>query len=273
MTYALVCHRCLVALLMSALALWAAPATRADMTPTEKRFALVVTNQAYEKELIPLQFTHADGEIVAAALERTGFQVQVLRDGSRKAFLAALAEFEKKLAAAGPDGVGFFYFSGHCWANDTSNFIVLDERAPKHVGTMTRPEWTTALPTLGVSLKSVTDMVGRLASKASFVVIDSHLDVAEPTLVQDSLSRAKGAKPHPGLILAAQGRPGMPAADSNDFSKALAGALLTPGLSASEVFKQVQVKVAEVTNGRQVPWFEDQLLSVFRFTAPVPPAP
>ena len=273
MPFALGSCRLLVALLVTALALFAPPAIRADTNRAEKRFALVVTNQAYEKELIPLQYTHADGDIVAAALERTGFQVQVLRDGSKKAFLAALAEFEKRLAAAGPDGVGFFYFSGHCWANDTSNFIVLDERPSKDVRQMTRAERLAALPKIGITLKTVTDMVGRLASKASFVVIDSHLDIAEPTLIQDSLGRAKSDKPHPGLILAAQGRPGMPAADSNDFSKALAGALLTPGLSASEVFKQVQVKVAEVTNGRQVPWFEDQLLTIFRFTEPQPPAP
>jgi len=109
-------------------------------------------------------------------------------------------------------------------------------------------------------------MVERVNSKASFVVIDSHLDVAEPTLVQDVFHKKDSGEPHRGLILAAQGRPGMPAADSNDFSKALAGAILTPGLSATEVFKQVQVKVAEVTNGKQVPWFEDQLLTPFRFS-------
>lgn len=253
-----------VAALLSALP----HATKAGV---ERRLALVVTNQAYERELIPLQFTHADGEIVSGALQRTGFEVQVLRDGSKKAFLAALADFERKLAAAGPNAVAFFYFSGHCWADTSSNYIILDERLQRPIGELPRNQQHAALPAIGVPLKAVADMIGRLRSKASFVVIDSHLDVAEPTLVQEVLSKKDGGEPHRGLILAAQGRPGMPAADSNDFSKALAGGILTPGLSATEVFKQVQVKVAEVTNGKQVPWFEDQLLTPFQFREHSPP--
>ena len=237
--------------------------------PNEKRLALVVTNQDYEPELIPLKFTHADGEIIAAALQRTGFEVQVLRDGGRKAFLQALAEFERKLHAAGPNAVAFFYFSGHCWANETSNYIILDEQLSKPIADLSIKARFAALPQLGVALQAITAMIGRQRAKASFVVIDSHLDIAEPALIADGTGKPPAGQSHRGIILSAQGRPGMPAWDSNDYSKALSGAILTPGLTASEVFKQVQVKVAEVTNGKNVPWVEDRLLSTFHFT-PLP---
>jgi uncharacterized caspase-like protein len=232
----------------------------------EVRLALVVTNQDYEHELIPLKYTHSDGDIVAAALLRIGFEVQVLRDGSKKALAAALTDFERRLRAAGPNAVAFFYFSGHCWATSTSNYLIMDERLPVPIGQMARGEQMRVLPQIGLPLKSVTDMIGRLEAKASFVVIDSHLDVAEPTLAQDVIRQRPEGRPHPGLVLAAQGRPGMPAADSNDFSKALAGALLTPGLTAGQIFTQVQVKVAEDSNGKQVPWYENHLRADYRFS-------
>lgn len=251
-----------------------APAHAGVIGAGEVRLALVVTNQDYDHELIPLKYTHADGDIVSAALLKVGFEVQVLRDGSRKALLAALNDFERRLRAAGPDAVAFFYFSGHCWATETSNYLVMDEHLPKPIREMTRGEQVRTIPQIGVALKSVTDMIGRLEAKASFVVIDSHLDVAEPSLATDVLRQRWQGRAHPGLVIAAQGRPGMPAMDSNDFSRALAGALLTPGLTSAEVFTQVQVKVAEDSNGRQVPWYENHLSQMFRFLEiPQPRAP
>lgn len=250
-----------------------APAQAGVNVAGEVRLALVVTNQDYDHELIPLKYTHADGDIVSAALLKVGFEVQVLRDGSRKALLAALTDFERRLRAAGPNAVAFFYFSGHCWATETSNFLIMDEHLQKPIREMNRTEQVRAIPQIGIALKSVTDMIGRLEAKASFVVIDSHLDVAEPTLAADVLRQRPHGRAHPGLVIAAQGRPGMPAADSNDFSRALAGALLTPGLTSAEVFTQVQVKVAEDSNGRQVPWYENHLSSVYRFVDPPAPRP
>src|SRR5262249_50559046 len=107
--------------------------------------------------------------------------------------------------------------------------------------------------------------IGNINAKASFVVIDSHLDVAEPSLVLEALQTNDG-KPHRGMIFAAQGAPGMRALDSNDYSRALSGAILTPLIDASQAFKQVQLKTAEATKGKQVPWFEDRLASQFYFT-------
>jgi hypothetical protein len=47
----------------------------------------------------------------------------------------------------------------------------------------------------------------------------------------------------------------------------LASSIATPALDATNVFKDVQRKVANVTGGRQVPWIEDGLLTEFYFTA------
>jgi uncharacterized caspase-like protein len=237
--------------------------------PAETRLALVVTNQQHE--FAPLAYSHADGEIVSAALREVGFDVHVLRDGTKAQLRADLDAFVQKLKDAGEGAVAFFYFSGHCWANSTSNFVVMNEHLnvvlehPPRPSTPKDVERVRAeLPNIGVQVAEITKAIGAVNAKASFVVIDSHLEVAEPSLVVEAL-QTKDRKPHHGMIFAAQGAPGMPALDSNDYSRNLSGAILTPLIDASQAIKQIQLKTAEATKGKQVPWFEDRLASKFYF--------
>jgi uncharacterized caspase-like protein len=254
----------------------------------ERRIALVVTNQEHAPELMPLQFPHSDGRIVSAALKEIGFDVRMLRDGSVREFNQSLDTFAADVRAAGPDTVAVFYFSGHCWPHwsDRTNWLILNETLPEARNILDGKDvWSVmkdrgarweqfkveiehSIPKIGAPIASVTQLIASLETKASFVIVDSHLDVAEPAIVDDNL-QGKGSKiARGGLMFVTQGRPGLQAADSNDFSNALAGALLTPGLDAQGVFKQVQVQVAEKTNGRQVPWIEDRLLTKFYFLSP-----
>jgi uncharacterized caspase-like protein len=240
-----------------------------------RRFAFVVTNQNHAEELMPLKFPHSDGSNVSAALKELGFDVRLLQDGTKAEFQKHLANFLRDIEMAGPDAVAFFYFSGHAWAdiNAAMNFLILNETwapARKALDRGDSDQWRAELlanlASIGVPMRSVTKSIGAINTKASFVIIDSHLDVAEPALIEDAIQPAGRSSQKHGMMLVAQGRPGLRAADSNDFSKALAGALLTPGLDAQSVFKQVQLKVAEVTNGKQVPWIEDRLLTSFSFS-------
>src|SRR5262249_45817025 len=77
-------------------------------------------------------------------------------------------------------------------------------------------------------------------------------------------------------------RPGETAEDDNVYASALASVLPTPGLTAEQVFKEAQLKVADLSKGLQIPWTEDGLLTRFRFKDAVaaitplptqPPAP
>jgi hypothetical protein len=216
----------------------------------ERRIALVVTNQDHAAELLPLQFPHSDGRIVSAALKEIGFDVRILRDGSVREFKQALDKFATDIRAAGPDAVALFYFSGHCWPHwsDRTNWLILNETLPearnildgKDVWSVMKDQgerWgrfkgeiERSISKIGAPVASVTQLIASLETKASFVVVDSHLDVAEPAIVAGSLSGNGSKKTRGGLMFVTQGRPGLQAADSNDFSNALAGALLTPGL-------------------------------------------
>src|SRR3974377_456757 len=78
----------------------------------------------------------------------------------------------------------------------------------------------------------------------------------------------------PAMIGAFATRPAETADDNNIYiyASALACILPTPGLRAEEVFKGAQLKVADLTKGRQIPWTEDGLLVRFKFKEAAPDA-
>lgn len=212
----------------------------------EFRHALVVTNQKYSGQVMPLTFPHRDGEIISAALESLSFKVEILRDGSKNDFQVALQRFLGQLKDAGPDAVAFFYFSGHALDDGQRNYLILSDHLKEAQPTESALKIALAR-NAGAPFIEITKALANLKVRARFVVIDSHLDIDEPALYEQ------------GQLLASQGRPGLNAADSNNYSQTLSAALLTPDLDAEAVFRQVQVKVAEITNGRQVPFFVNKL--------------
>ena len=235
-----------IACLLVPLYALAGPAPLTQST-AQKRYALVVTNARYNSGIPNLAFTQSDGEIISGALTTLDFKVTRLQDGTRPQFREAFRRFLEEMKAAGPDAVAFFYFSGHAGENGIRNYIL---RSDKVEGATQN---TQVFDGAGIPFADITDGVAGLTTKASFVVIDSHLDRDEPGLFR------------PGLLFATQGRPGLNAADSNNFSLALSAALLTPGLDADGIFSQARVKVAEVTAGRQVPFFVNNLPGNFSF--------
>ncbi len=232
----------------------------------KKRFALVVTNEYYP-DIGNLQFCHSDGQTTSAVLRDLDFEVEWLKDGTIEAVRRALSELKQKAEAAGPESVVFFYFSGHAADDGTRNYLILNERVPQRpVERGTPPkelsllEWKQAnLPVIGLPYGEVTSGLATLKTKARFVVIDSHLDRDEPALFE------------PGQVLATQGQPLLDAADSNNYSAALASALLTPRLTVDELFKRVQLGVAQVTNGRQVPFSVNKIDKAFVLNEQAPP--
>jgi uncharacterized caspase-like protein len=91
-------------------------------------------------------------------------------------------------------------------------------------------------------------------AKARFVVVDACRDIAFTKGLKEV---AKGFVPErklDGMILAFATRPGETAEDNNIYASVLASILPTPGLRAEEVFKETQLKVADLSKGRQIPW-------------------
>jgi hypothetical protein len=158
----------------------------------------------------------------------------------------------------------FFYYSGHGAADRT-------ERGENYlIPAGAKITLAKQLPILGVSLSEITKSLERVSAKARFVVVDACRNVAFTKGLKDA---AKGFVPErklDGMIVAFATRPGETAEDNNSYASALASILPTPGLRAEEVFKETQLKVAELSKGTQIPWTEDGLLTKFKFKEGVP---
>ena len=230
--------------------LWVIVIASTAVADNAPRLAFVATSEDYQSDVGALHYSHADGEIISTALRAVGFKVERLKDPSRVRFREAFTRFADSLRAAGPEAVAFFYFSGHAGDDMKNNHLLLSDRVPEIEQMTDMGEIRKKLAEkAGVRFAEIVAGLSAVPAQSRLVIIDSHLDLDEPSLLV------------PGQLLATQGRPGLNAADSNNFSQALSGALLTPDLDVDGIFRQVQVKVAEVTNGRQIPYFVNRLAS------------
>jgi uncharacterized caspase-like protein len=235
----------------------------------ESRLALIITNAGYPSEIGTLANPHKDGAVIATGLQAVGFEknnIVIVRDADQPTLRMAVADFVERIEKAGPDAVAFLYYSGHGAADRTDrgeNYLI-------PVGA--KIALAKQLPILAVSLSEITRSLERVPAKARFVVVDACRDVAFTKGLKDF---AKGLVPErklEGMIVAFATRPGETAEDNNIYASALANILPTPGLRAEEVFKETQLRVADLSRGRQIPWTEDGLLTRFKFKEGAPPS-
>jgi uncharacterized caspase-like protein len=89
-----------------------------------KRFALLIGNEAYDPSIGRLANPHNDVAALDQALKGLGFVVTVERDAGLGALTRAVNAYARRLQAAGPDAVGFFYYSGHGASDGSTNYLI-----------------------------------------------------------------------------------------------------------------------------------------------------
>ena len=217
----------------------------------EKRIALLVANAAYKPAVGALINPHNDIKLVGDALKRVGFEVlSPVTDATRLDILVAVHDYAEKLKNAGPDAVGFFYYTGHGVASGGENYIV-----PVDMTAVSRRRMTLG----GVRHTEVTKILRSVAPKAvHYLVFDA---------CRNNLGGARGAKgfvpvrQESGLLIAFATAPGDLASDlgtgGGPYAKALATEIIRPGISDLLMFHRVRVEVSKMTEGEQVPWTMD----------------
>ena len=103
----------------------------------EKRIALLIGNKDYKAGVGALTNPLDDIRIVGEALKDVGFEVlKPTQNATRAAMLRAILEFADKLKAAGPDAIGFLYYSGHGIASAGENYLIpVDVEEPSDAST------------------------------------------------------------------------------------------------------------------------------------------
>jgi len=217
----------------------------------EKRIALLIGNQAYDRSVGVLRNPHNDIELVARALEKQGFEIlPLLRDARRSAILGAVRELTRRLSAAGPRTIGFLYYSGHGAAEKDTNInylIPIDAHDP---GTTTF--WDDS-----VKLDDIMCLLDGARGALKFVVFDA----CRNELQLPTRDTSKGLVPVPeqqGYFVAYASAPGRTASDrgerSGPYAAALAAELGRQGLDHLNLFQNVKETVISTTGGAQLPW-------------------
>jgi len=219
--------------------------------PVEKRVALVIGNRDYKSSVGALVNPLNDIRIVGSALKSVGFDLLApIQNATRNEMLSAIYGFASALKAAGPDAVGFLYYSGHGLASAGENYLVpIDVTEPS----------TQQLSIQGVKQSEVLEILRREAPNAAhYLVLDA---------CRNNLQGARGGKgftpvgQQSGVLVAFSTEPGKTASDtgfgSGPYAGALAAELVKPGQIDLVMFHNVRVNVIAKTSGDQVPWTED----------------
>jgi uncharacterized caspase-like protein len=225
----------------------------------EPRVALIVANQSYTQPGAKLANTFRDGDLVKGALEAVGFKVWVTRDTRTEGeLLRAVGDHVARLTAAGPEAVGFLYYTGHGAADrpNGDNYLI-----PTNAPVARASD----LPLMGVKLEKI---IASLASadRMSFVVFDACRNV--PLQREDKDFTFKGFAPvreQRGLLVAFATETGNVAVDQSVYAGALAAEIVKPNLEAGQVFRAVTRNVLRATSNRQQPEYLDKRLNDFQF--------
>jgi hypothetical protein len=214
------------------------------------RFAMVLSNLAYNPPISRLAVTHADGDRITDALLETGFSVQRCRDTGRGATLSAMREVGRKSLArkqAGAHPATFFYYSGHGVNIDGTNYVL----------PVDLPGASTAeIQDGAVSFEQIFNIVSTTVASTSFIVFDACRTVMD----DESRGMLRSYRPvtwSTGVFQAYATEPGKTAADDGAYSEELAQRLPAAGVPANVLFKRVQDAVARRTNEQQHPNYID----------------
>ena len=231
------------------------------LASAEQRIALVIANGAYQTSAGgALANPKNDGRIMAAALRDIGFDVTVVEDSSQKDMRRAILSHRAKLKAAGQGAVSFFYYAGHGATNSMDGAGGANYMIPVDARLQTKDD----LYVEGVSL---TDVVTSFADATmNFIVFDACRNF--PFGSATSRSSYRGFVPvreKRGTLIAFSTSPGTVALDDSSYARYLSEELKTPGADHLDVFKNVQIRVDQLTQGQQYPWFSDGVRGRFIF--------
>jgi hypothetical protein len=209
----------------------------------EKRFALLIGNEAYESAIGRLGNPHNDVALLEQALKGLGFEVAVERDDGLGALTRAVNAYVRRLHVAGPNAVGFFYYSGHGASDGSTNYLI-----PVDVKTTEPGElWDQSLRLTEITRK----LKAEAGNATHFVVFDACRNTLKLTQPGSrALVQAKGFVPvaqESGMLIAYSTAENELASDvgvgAGPYSKVLAEEIVKPGIEAVSMFRVVQRRV------------------------------
>jgi len=209
----------------------------------EKRLALLIGNEAYSSAIGRLANPHNDVALLEQTLKGLGFEVVTVRDAGLGALNRAVNAYARRVQAAGPGAVGFFYYSGHGASDGGTNYLIPVDVQTTETGEL----WDQSLRLTEITRK----LKAEAGNATHFVVFDAcrnTLKLTEPGA--RAMVQSKGFIPvaqENGMLIAYATAEGELASDvgsgAGPYAKALAEEIVKPGIEAVAMFRIVQRRV------------------------------
>jgi len=235
----------------------------------EVRFALVVGNDEYKDAKLATPAN--DAGLVADALQAAGFAVTGARNLDQATLRESFREFLGQVAAAGPDAVAFVYLAGIGLQFAGDNFFVpVDADIQRDVD----------VPLQAVRISDFTQPLAALPGRVKIVILDAARSSPFARGGQPLAGGLALLDPVHGLAVAFNAAPGTVAPDEQGpygaYATSLTEMIAAGGLSLDELFARVRLRVSELSQGAEIPWYASQIDGPFFMTeraADAPPPP
>jgi uncharacterized caspase-like protein len=208
---------------------------------------------------------------VADALSAAGFTVTGARNLDQATLRETLREFLGQVAAAGPDAVALIYLAGFGVQFAGENYFVpIDADLARDVD----------VPLQAMRVSDFTQPLAALPGRVKIVILDAARQSPFARGGQPLASGLALVDPGAGVAIAFNAAPGTIGPDEpgpyGSYAIALTEMIAAGGLSLDDLFARVRLRVSEVTNGGEVPWYASQIDGPFFITersADAPPTP
>jgi tetratricopeptide (TPR) repeat protein len=228
----------------------------------EKRYALVVGNSSYSKEIGFLKNPANDAQDIASELRKCNFEVELLLNATHRQIEIAANKLFKTLSDGPKDKtVGLFFYAGHGVQFEGVNYLVPIDAS------ITTPS------DVVYACYPIDKILGKMEfanSRMNIVILDACRSNPFPATVRSGspqgLAQVRAAK---GSYVAFATAPGSVASDGNGrnglYTQELLKALRKPNTTIEQMFKEVRQRVSDGSNGQQNTWDNSNIVGDFYF--------
>ena len=233
-----------------------------------KKYVLVIGNSGYDKK--PLKNPVNDANDIATALGKIGFEVTLRLNMDIANMQKEIVTFYKNIESG---SLVVFYYAGHAVQMNGENYLL-------PIGTIKKITSANSLPINSVNLNFI--LMNFKRNSVNMLILDSCRNspfnkipeissglARNSTLKIDKKSSANNLKPKnkymDGILIAYSTSPGAVASDggknerNSPYTKSLLQFIKKRNTIAEKVLKYTRNKVTELTNGKQMPWYESSI--------------
>src|SRR5579862_4868848 len=235
----------------------------------EQRFALVIGNDEYHAAKLATPAN--DAGLVADALQSAGFTVTGARNLDQATLRESFREFIGQVSAAGPDAVALVYLAGiGLQFNGENYFVPIDADIQRDVD----------VPLQAIRVSDFTQPLASLPGRVKIVILDAARQNPFGGGNQPLAGGLALVEPMPSMAIAFNAAPGTVAPDEQGpygaYATSLTEMIAAGGLGLDDLFARLRLRVSDLTQGAEVPWYASQIDGPFFMTelaAGAPPPP